>query len=103
MELVCPACRKKNVDLMECSRCGCELEIFICILNAVEEKLRLARNYLQQKDSERALQYATESWFLKNTSLAAKLAFFATIAQKDFQEALKWYQRIHKMTAEKEQ
>lgn len=96
MEIQCPSCKKTNSDSASCTRCGCELRVLQELLQAAEREIALGKNELRGGKPVIALNHAVRSWQLKNSPEAAKLAFLATICERRFEEALKWYSRVSK-------
>ena len=93
MDIICPACGKKNDSASECIRCGCEFSILEKIVHAAERELFISRENLGNEDFRDALQHARHSWHLKKSPEAARLAFLAALAVKDFEQAGRWYVR----------
>lgn len=93
MDIVCPACGKKNDVANECIRCNCELSILEKIARAAEQELFIGRESLYNRDFHGALEHAQHSWRLKKSFEAARFAFLAALAACDFEQAGKWYVR----------
>jgi thioredoxin-like negative regulator of GroEL len=94
MELACPACNKVNsLQAEECIRCSCELKLLALLLNQAEDLLTLGKTALQEGNSQEALEYANASWQIKHSQASAKLAFLATLAEQNDEEASFWYPR----------
>ena len=91
MEIKCPSCKKVNSDSPECVRCGCELKILTTILQAAENEISMGKAKLLNGDFLEALEHAMQSWNLKKSSNAAKLAFLVNGSIGKYEDALKWY------------
>jgi hypothetical protein len=90
-DITCPACGKKNEGVVECVRCGCELAILQRITEASLTALLEGQKCLERGQSAAAGDQARNSWHLKKSPEAARLAFLANLAMGDFTQAEKWY------------
>lgn len=94
MDIVCPACGKRNgVENTSCSRCACGLEELAVILRLAAEYCRQAAVCLRSADGVGALAKARDSWNLRPSGEAARLAFLASLLNHDFAAATHWYQK----------
>lgn len=99
MEIKCPSCRKTNKDSdmeglsRQCKRCGGDLSKLFTILEIAEYKLSEAKSFLFKKDAHSALINAEESWKLKHSAGAARLAFLSAVAIKNYSRACAWHLR----------
>lgn len=91
MEIKCPACRKLNNTVYECSRCGGDLSALHRVQAAAGRELEKGRLCLKTNHAAEALAKAQVSWRLKKTASAAKLAFLACLFLNRFDEATRWY------------
>lgn len=101
MEIKCPSCRKLNkwedsyLDVYLCKRCQGDLSKLFEIVLVAKNKLNKSEYFLSQKNANEALTQAKESWNLKHSKEAAKLAFLASIANKNYSLACSWYKRVN--------
>ena len=93
MTITCPACGKKNEGAEGCTRCGCDLSILENILQTAAHKIYMGRENIKTGDPLEALRHAEESWLLKKSAAAARLAFLAALAVGDLEGADLWYVR----------
>lgn len=93
MEVRCPSCRKVNEDLAECRRCGCELSVLLAIAGASVAQAARAEACLCAHDAGEALRAAVRSWELKHNARAARVAFLASVAAGEFEQACAWHRR----------
>jgi len=93
MEMVCPACKKVNLQAAHCSRCGADLQALMQIRRCAALALDTGVHYLKQSDGRNALRQAELSWHLKETAGAARLAFLASLQLQRFTSAARWYKR----------
>ncbi len=91
MEIKCPSCKKLNFDSPVCARCGCGLNMLIAILQAAESEISASKEKLLKGEFPDALEHAIQSWNLKKSSNAAKLAFLANVSTGKYEDALEWY------------
>ena len=103
MEIKCPSCRKLNrldesePDNRQCKRCGGDLARLYMVARAAGYKLDESKIFLSKMKPETALTLAEESWQLKHSTEAAKLAFLALVAKKNYTPAFAWYLRLRKL------
>lgn len=88
-----PCLRKKNEGTADCTRCGCELSILESILLAEAHKIHMGTKSIKTGDPLEALRHAEESWTLRKSAAAARLAFLASLAAGDLEGADLWYMR----------
>lgn len=81
----------------ECVRCGCDLEILVAIIQTAQSETCQGKEKLRMGKPDEALKHALQSWRLKKSVDAAKIAFLANIEKKRFEDALPWYQKIGQM------
>jgi len=94
MNIICPACGKSNgLENKICSRCACGLEELGAILRLAEVYCRQASACLRSADGVGALAKARDSWDLRHSGEAARLAFLASLLNHDFTAATHWYQK----------
>jgi len=89
--LNCPACSKLNQTEAACTRCGCDLARLRAVMAAAKEALAEGRVSLQTGDWAAALSWSEESWRLRHTVEAARLAFLAAGAMGDTRTAATWH------------
>ena len=95
MEIKCPSCRKLNTSDCrdyQCRRCGGDLSKLFEIVNMAQNKIDEAKQAFLNELPGDAMVYAEESWRLKHSTEAAKLAFLASVGRKEYLDAYKWYQ-----------
>ena len=95
MEVVCPACGKTN-DLSApgaCSRCGCDLSSLARIATGAVWHLKAAARQLRSGNWEEAFEHAEQSWCLRHSPRAARLASLAMMALGRSRDALHWMRR----------
>ncbi|MGR3317542.1 MAG: hypothetical protein ACUZ8O_03610 [Candidatus Anammoxibacter sp.] len=103
MEIKCPSCRKLNrldesePDNRQCKRCGGDLARLYMVARASEYKINESKIFLSKKNPDTALAFAEESWQLKHSTEAAKLAFLASAAKRNYTLAFAWYLRLNKL------
>lgn len=90
--LSCPSCGKVNLAA-PCQRCGCDLAPLFAIRQAARARLASAAESLRQGEAVAAHEYAGQSWGLRHSSEAARLAFLACIVMREFDAALLWRRR----------
>ncbi|MGR3218626.1 MAG: hypothetical protein ACUZ8H_02260 [Candidatus Anammoxibacter sp.] len=99
MEIKCPSCRKLNrfdeseAGNRQCRRCGGDLARLYLVARAAEHKINESKRFLLEKKPDTAMTLAEESWQLKHSTEAAKLAFLASVAKKNYTPAFSWYLR----------
>jgi len=93
MTIICPACGKKNEDVRECPRCGCELSILEKVNRAAARELLMGRESFLGGDMQTAMHHAGKSWYLKKSPEAARLAFLSALAANDLVQVGRWYAR----------
>ena len=92
MNIICPACGKRNgLENKICSRCSCELEELAAILRLAAAYCHEAAACLRLADGPGALAKALNSWDLRHSAEAARLAFLASLLNHDFTAATHWY------------
>lgn len=92
MSIVCPACGKVNEESVEsCRRCECALAILERITAAARAVLSDGEKSLSIGKAAIAADRAHNSYRLKKSPEAARLAFLANLAIGDFAQAEKWY------------
>ena len=90
--LKCPACGKVNgLEEKICSRCTCDLETLAMIIRMADWYRDQASTRLQAADGPGALAKALNSWDLRHSAEAARLAFLASLLNHDFAAATHWY------------
>jgi len=95
MEITCPACGKTS-DLRAataCSRCGCDLGPLARIVAGAGWHLQAAAGELRAEDWAAALKHARQSWFLRHSARAARVACLAAAVLGDTRAALSWRRR----------
>ena len=95
MDIKCPSCRKRNTSNSSdylCKRCGGDLSKLFEIVHMAQNKMEEARRAFLNELPGEAMILAEESWRLKHSSEAAKLAFLASVGKKEYMDAYKWYQ-----------
>jgi hypothetical protein len=95
MEAPCPACGKSN-DLSApgaCLRCGCDLGALAGILTGALWQLKAAARELRTGNWEAAFEHAEQSWSLRHSPRAARLASLAIMALGRSRDALQWMRR----------
>ena len=100
MEISCPACGKTS-DLgatTSCSRCGCDLGPLARILAGALWHLQAAAEELRAGDWEAALEHSQQSWSLRHSHRAARLACLAAVALGETRDALFWHRRGEAVT-----
>ena len=93
MEIVCPACNKRNKTEMQCIRCGADLVALMQTRRSARQALKTGTQYLKQCDGRNALHQAEIAWRLKNSAAAARLAFLACLSLQRFRSATRWCER----------
>lgn len=91
--LNCPACNKTDVITEACPRCGCDLTRLHTILQAAHRHYAASAQRLIEGEWMLAFQHATQSWCLRHTPAAARLAFLAASANGDTTRAALWHDR----------
>lgn len=91
MEITCPACRKVNLSMTQCGRCGADLGDLVRIVQAADFLLADGRRHLRRDDGTKALAAAQSAWALKHSTAAARLAFLACLHQRHWEAARIWY------------
>ena len=89
--LNCPACGKLNPIEATCTRCGCDLARLRAVVAAAQGALAEGRVSLRRGDWAAALNWSEESWRLRHTVEAARLAFLAAGAMGDTRTAAAWH------------
>jgi len=89
--LNCPACGKLNQTEAACTRCGCDLARLRSVIAAAKGALTEGRDSLRRGDWAAALNWSEESWRLRHTAAAARLAFLAAGALGDTRTAAAWH------------
>jgi hypothetical protein len=89
--LKCPACGKLNPTEATCTRCGCDLARLRAVIAAAKGALTEGRVSLQRGNWAAALSWSEESWRLRHTVEAARLAFLAAGAMGDTRAAAAWH------------
>jgi hypothetical protein len=89
----CPACGKRNIEsaAMECVRCGCDLADLQVTLRCATRRLSAAAKRARECDWPAALAEAEQSWRLRHSAGAARLAFAAAAAMGDSRRAILWH------------
>ncbi len=92
MTLRCPACGKINelAGTLACQRCSCDLTTLTSILRSAQEHLTSAGAQFRSQQWEAALWHASESWNLRHTPVAARLACLAAAALGDSGQVWQW-------------
>jgi len=93
MPLKCPACGKL-IDTDEndcCQRCGCDLSRLAQVVQAARGRILAATQKAQAGDWRQALCHAEQSWSLRHSETAARLAFLAAAALGETARALRWH------------
>jgi len=93
--IACPACGKENgeAETGACARCGCDLRRLRAVSRCADERLAQAAERLRARDWPGALRRAEESWRLRHTPEAARLAFLAAAASGATRKAALWLAR----------
>ena len=89
--LNCPACGKLNQTEAACTRCGCDLDRLRVVIAAAKGAVTEGRDSLRRGDWTAALNWSEESWRLRHTVEAARLAFLAAGALGDTRTAAAWH------------
>ena len=89
--LNCPACGKLNQTEAACTRCGCDLARLRAVIAAAKGALTEGRDSLRRGDWAAALNWSEESWRLRQSLEAARLAFLAAGALGDTRTAVAWH------------
>lgn len=94
----CPACGKKNIEDTdaECARCGCDLSGMQTLLRCAARRLSAAARGIRECGWPAALAEAEQSWRLRHSSDAARLAFVAAAALGDTRRAILWRARARR-------
>lgn len=93
MPLKCPACGKL-IDVEEnacCQRCGCDLSRLAQVVQAARSQVRAAAQQVQAGDWRQTLRHAEQSWSLRHSETAARLAFLAAAALGETARAVRWH------------
>ena len=95
MALRCPACGKQNSDeaATACARCGADLAELEAILDYAAWHLIESSAQFRARDWETAFWHAEQSWKLRHSDAAARMAFLAAAAVGDTASALQWLPR----------
>lgn len=97
--LRCPSCRRANLiprerrDEFCCSRCDCELEPLLQILEAAAVLSSQAEKALRLGEIAEASRLASKSWELAHSSNAAGSGFLACVIAQDWRGARRWQRR----------
>ena len=98
--LKCPSCRRAHqVDPCRqspavCARCGCELEILICIRESATALLAQAWQELRSGDKELASEYVEYAWMMTESKEIAELGFVASVLCEDLSGIKSWRKRL---------
>jgi hypothetical protein len=92
MAIACPACGNANSRDSEssCERCGCDLSRLRAVCEAATRHLALAAVCLRARDWPGAIRHAGQSWRLRHSESAARMAFFAAAAMGNTEAAGRW-------------
>lgn len=90
MELTCPACNKAAQSGDACARCGGELAPLRSLATAAALRLEAALAALEECDWPAATHHAQDSWKLRHSPAAARVAFLAAAAAGDASGARRW-------------
>ena len=90
--VLCPSCGKVN-NTAPCQRCGCDLAPLFAIDLAAQARLASAAASLRDGEALAAHEHAGQSWELRHSSEAARVAFLACVAMEEFDAALLWRRR----------
>ena len=90
--VLCPSCGKASPSA-PCPRCGCDTAPLFAILEAARGRIAAAAASLRHGYPAEAREQAGESWNLRHTREAARLAFLACVAMEDFDWAAVWRHR----------
>jgi len=94
MRITCPACRKANdTGDAVCARCGCDFVPLRAVLTAAEDCLAAATAALQGGRWPAALRHAEQSWALRRSAGAARIAFLAAAVAGQTRLAILWHAR----------
>jgi hypothetical protein len=91
--LTCPACNKAGQTEAACQRCGCDLSRLHTISATAAVRLEDARAALEEFDWSAAQARAAESWRLRHSPEAARLAFLAAVGSGETAATLRWRRR----------
>jgi hypothetical protein len=96
MQIECPACRKKNDNYDNCQRCNLDLLPLKSILSLSEHYIAKGISSLYSQEYSDAYKNAEKAWSLKNSEKSARIAFFSSLLEDDFEQAGVWFWRCEK-------
>lgn len=102
MVISCPTCGKVS-DLTiatACPRCGCDLKPLTTVVRAAIWQMRAAATHLRRRDWSGALEHAEQSWELRRSTRAARIACLAAMALEENEAAGVWFRRAKSHEAE---
>ena len=92
----CPACHKSDLTSDACPRCGCDLARLHKVDRAATMHLRQALECLESLHWPGALSHASNSWALRHSAPAARIAFLAAAAMGAAGQMTRWRRRAGK-------